>query len=100
MAALQRRGQRVVIGDVRKLNAYQKRHIKGALSLPRKEVDAWRPKLKPTDTVVLYCTCPHDETSLSMAHKLRTEYKLPKSLALKGGLDAWIAAGLPFELAP
>lgn len=48
-------GTPVQIGDVRKANAYARRHIQGALSLPHKELSTWGPKLSKDRLVILYC---------------------------------------------
>lgn len=53
---LMQAGVPVRIGDVRKANAYERRHIQGALSLPRKEIKTWGPKLSKEELLVLYCS--------------------------------------------
>ncbi len=70
--------------------------IPGAKRLAPKEV-LENPSLIPKDRdSVLYCTCPSDETSLAILHRvlalgfLRTKF-------LRGGLEAWKANGFPVE---
>jgi rhodanese-related sulfurtransferase len=70
--------------------------IPGAKRLAPKEV-LENPSLIPKDRdSVLYCTCPSDETSLAILHRvlalgfLRTKF-------LRGGLEAWKASGFPVE---
>lgn len=53
-ARLQRH-EPVVIGDVRRPLAFGRRHIQGALDLPRGTMKAWGPKLSKKELVVLYC---------------------------------------------
>lgn len=53
---LMQAGVPVRIGDVRKANAYERRHIQGALSLPRKEIKTWGPKLSKEEMLILYCS--------------------------------------------
>lgn len=52
---LMQAGMPVHIGDVRKANAYERRHIQGALSLPRNDMKSWGPKLSKEQLLVLYC---------------------------------------------
>ncbi len=70
--------------------------IPGAKRLAPKEV-LENPSLIPKDKdSVIYCTCPSDETSRAVLHRvlalgfLRTKF-------LKGGLEAWKASGFPVE---
>lgn len=53
---LMQAGVTVRIGDVRKVNAYERRHIQGALSLPRKDITTWGPKLSKEEMLILYCS--------------------------------------------
>lgn len=54
--ALMQAGVPVRLGDVRKASFYARRHIQGALSVPRAELSSWGPKLSRKELVVLYCT--------------------------------------------
>jgi rhodanese-related sulfurtransferase len=70
--------------------------IPGALRLSQQEV--WEnPSLLPKEKdLVVYCTCPSDETSRTILHRalamgfLRIKF-------LKGGLEGWRAKGFPVE---
>jgi rhodanese-related sulfurtransferase len=57
------------------------------------------PSLIPTDKeLVVYCTCPSDKTSRSIAlkaHQLAPQVDLNRVKFLKGGLIAWKAKGFP-----
>jgi rhodanese-related sulfurtransferase len=70
--------------------------IPGATRLAPKEV-LENPALIPKDKdSIVYCTCPSDETSRAILHRvlamgfLRTKF-------LRGGLEAWKASGFPVE---
>lgn len=49
------KGRPTIVADVRRANAFKRRHIKGAQSLPHVSLKAWGPKLTKKDLVVLYC---------------------------------------------
>ena len=70
--------------------------IPGALRLAPQEVRE-NPSLLPKEKdLVVYCTCPSDETSRTVLHRalamgfLRIKF-------LKGGLQGWRAKGFPVE---
>jgi rhodanese-related sulfurtransferase len=72
--------------------------IEGAIRLsPQDATD--NPALIPTDKeLVVYCTCPSDKTSRSIALKaqgLAPNIDLSRVKFLKGGLAAWKAKGYP-----
>lgn len=92
-----KRGEAIVIGDVRKETSFNVRRIQGAKSLPAKQIAQWGPKLGPKDLLVLYCACPHDESSIITAHQLMSRYRRRNVYVLKGGINEWIARGYPFD---
>jgi len=72
--------------------------IEGAIRLsPQDATD--NPTLIPTDKeLVVYCTCPSDKTSRSIALKaqsLAPNIDVSRVKFLKGGLSAWKAKGYP-----
>jgi rhodanese-related sulfurtransferase len=70
--------------------------IPGAKRLAPKEV-LENPSLIPNDKdSVIYCTCPSDETSRAILHRVRAMGFL-RTKFLKGGLEAWKASGFPVE---
>ena len=79
--------------DVRAGDAFAFSHATGAISVPEAElVNAARSL--PTDrTLVLYCTCPAEETSLRAARTLVGIFHVTNVVVLDGGLDAFEAAG-------
>ncbi len=73
-------------------------HIKGAIAVPPDKITAgqWTPPPDLNKEIVIYCSCPNDGTSASatliLVSKGYTNVK-----ALKGGWNAWKAAGYPVE---
>jgi len=75
--------------------AYERRHVPGALHLPHARIDAERMAGWPDDTLfVVYCAGPHcngaDKAALKLARLGR-----PVKLMI-GGLTGWEDEGLPF----
>ena len=53
--------------------------------------------LLPRDTdVILYCTCPNDETSGTLARRLQ-KLGVHRVRPLRGGFEGWRDAGLPLH---
>jgi S1-C subfamily serine protease/rhodanese-related sulfurtransferase len=85
--------------DVRRTDAYEQLPLKvkdsvrvapeDLASLAGLELDMTRP-------VVAYCTSPNEDTSARVARELR-KVGFKDVRILKGGLGAWITAGLPIE---
>ena len=70
--------------------------IPGALRLAPQEVRE-NPSLLPKEKdLVVYCTCPSDETSRSVLHRALAMGFLRIKI-LKGGLQSWRAKGFPVE---
>lgn len=70
--------------------------LPGALRIGPDELKS-RKELIPKDRdVVLYCTCPSEETSAKVALELRN-LGVRRVRPLKGGLQGWRDAGLPLE---
>jgi rhodanese-related sulfurtransferase len=70
--------------------------IPGAKRLSPKEV-LENPSLIPADKdLVIYCTCPSEETSRAILHRALAKGFLRVKF-LKGGLKAWKASGFPVE---
>jgi membrane protein DedA with SNARE-associated domain/rhodanese-related sulfurtransferase len=70
------------------------RVLPGALRVSPSELTAHHQKLPRDRDLILYCTCPSEETSGKVAlqlHKLGINRVRP----LRGGFDAWRAAGYP-----
>lgn len=79
--------------DVRSREAYDLAHATGALSMPE-SASVELVSTLPTDrTLILYCSCPDEKTSLRSARTLAEVFQVPNLVVLKGGLDAYTAAG-------
>jgi rhodanese-related sulfurtransferase len=73
-------------------------HIKGAVAVPPDTITQgkWTPPDDLNREIIFYCSCPNDKTSASAALLLINKgYTNVK--ALRGGWNAWMAAGYPVE---
>jgi rhodanese-related sulfurtransferase len=82
-----------VLIDVRGRDAYDFAHAVGAISLPESEMVEMAPTLPTDKTLVLYCTCPDDKTSLRAGRTLTGVFHVPNVVVLTGGLIDLRAAG-------
>jgi membrane protein DedA with SNARE-associated domain/rhodanese-related sulfurtransferase len=84
----------------RSARALDPRSIPNAVQLPAEEVARQTAGLALEAEVIVYCTCPNEASSARMA-KLLILHGVARVRPLRGGLDAWIAAGYPVRpLAP
>jgi len=58
------------------------------------ELATTRLPFPPDREIVVYCSCPNEASAALVAREL-AEAGFTNVRALNGGLDAWIAAGLP-----
>ena len=72
------------------------RRIPGALQVPVQEVERHLGTLPRDREIILYCSCPN-EASAAQAAKLLLSNGFRLVRPLRGGLDAWIAAGYAVE---
>ncbi len=81
--------------DVRGLDEYTKLHPDGAFNVPLADIASGAPSVLPEDKdAPILAVCKVGERSLTGMLLLKARgYKDVKSV--KGGLDAWVAAGLP-----
>jgi rhodanese-related sulfurtransferase len=79
--------------DVRGHDAYEFAHAVGTISMPEAEMDGMAGELPTDRTLVLYCTCPDEKTSLRAARTLAGVYHLTNLVVLKGGMLAYRNAG-------
>jgi len=73
-------------------------HIKGAVAVPPDTITEgkWTPPADLNREIIFYCACPNDKTSAGAALLLiKKGYTNVK--ALRGGWNAWQAAGYPVE---
>lgn len=83
----------VQLVDVRSREAYDFSHATGAMAMPEAETVQLASSLPSGRTLVLYCTCPDEKTSLRAARTLSGIFHVAHIVVLKGGLDAYAAAG-------
>jgi rhodanese-related sulfurtransferase len=79
--------------DVRSREAYDFSHVTGAIAMPEAEMVQQVGSLPTDRTLVLYCTCPDEKTSLRAGRTLAGVFHVAHIVVLKGGLDAYAAAG-------
>jgi rhodanese-related sulfurtransferase len=70
--------------------------IPGAKPVNPDDIDAHLANIGRDSNVVLYCTCPNEETSLSVRRRL-VERGFQHVKVLTGGLPAWKQGKLPLE---
>jgi rhodanese-related sulfurtransferase len=87
---------RAVIIDVRNESAYKAGHIKGSTLIAYADIVAKAAELPKDKTIILYCSCPAEHTSLLAAQELKAK-GVTNTAALVGGFPKWEAAGYPVE---
>ena len=70
--------------------------LPGALRIGPDELKLHRDEIPQDREIVLYCTCPSEETSAKVAMELRRLGVL-RVRPLRGGLQGWKDAGYPLE---
>jgi membrane protein DedA with SNARE-associated domain/rhodanese-related sulfurtransferase len=90
-----------LIVDVRSATSVQleRRRIPGAVPMPVQEVERQVRSLPRDREIILYCNCPN-EASAAQAAKVLINQGFRQVRPLRGGLDAWIAAGYAVEESP
>jgi len=94
-------GAAPLVVDVRShtARAIEPRYIPGALHLPLTGFEDHVKELPRDREIILYCACPNEASAAQVA-KLLVNAGFMRVRPLLGGLDAWIAAGLPVESLP
>ncbi len=72
------------------------RVIPGALHIPPAQLEKHAELLPRDRDVILYCTCPNEETSASLARRL-TKLGVHRVRPLKGGYEGWRDAGFALQ---
>jgi membrane protein DedA with SNARE-associated domain/rhodanese-related sulfurtransferase len=87
------RGERPTILDVRSQASQEiDGRIPGARAVSNETLEQDFAELEPDGEVIVYCACPNEASAALLAKKLlRLGYTQVRPL--KGGIDAWIAAG-------
>ena len=70
--------------------------LPGALRIGPDELRLHRDEIPSDREIVLYCTCPSEETSAKVAMELR-RLGILRVRPLRGGLQGWKDAGYPLE---
>lgn len=84
-----------VLVDVRDEAAYTDGHLAGAILAPLASIGAAADELAAHDrTIITYCSCPNEETSVAAADELIAR-GVADVLVLRGGIQGWVRAGLP-----
>ena len=96
MAALMKSEPKPVIVDLRGNVEYKLGHVAGAINVPQADFKSHLENLKlpKTEAVVLYGA---SDAEARASTKLLYESGYQGALSLKGGFDAWLAAGQAVE---
>src|SRR6185436_10184738 len=84
----------LVLIDVREPEAFRARHLPGARNIPRGELELRADRELPDPTTRILTYCQFGKVSTLAAHTLRT-MGYQRTVALDGGLEAWVQAGYP-----
>lgn len=89
----------VLLHVVGSAEAYERRHVPGAIHLPHREIDEARMAAWPKDTLfVTYCAGPHCNGADRAAIKL-AQLGRPVKIMI-GGITGWEDEGLSFAAGP
>jgi rhodanese-related sulfurtransferase len=83
-----------VLVDIREPDEFAARHVKGAISRPLSAFGSARLDIESATDVVF--TCKSGMRTQASCTRLAATVNCP-AFFLEGGLDAWVAAGLPTE---
>jgi rhodanese-related sulfurtransferase len=83
--------------DVRSAGSRESGFIPGSLWFEPRAPDADLLNLPQSEEVIIYCACPNEATAAVVAKRLM-KAGFQRVRPLKGGIDAWVASGLPLEL--
>ncbi len=72
------------------------RTLPGALRVPPNEVESRIGEIPLSSDIVVYCTCPNEETAVKVARQLR-DLGVEKVRPLAGGLAGWEKLGYPVD---
>jgi membrane protein DedA with SNARE-associated domain/rhodanese-related sulfurtransferase len=83
--------------DVRSAHSRSGGVIPGSVGIELRGPDDDLGRLPPAEEVIIYCACPNEASAAAVAKRL-LKMGFRRVRPLKGGIDAWIASGLPLEL--
>jgi rhodanese-related sulfurtransferase len=91
--------KKVVVVDVRSVDAYNIGHIKGSINLPLEKIQAGEYKNLPHDKrIITYCSCGAEHSS-AVASVLLEKAGFKDGATLLGGTNAWQQSGGEMEKA-
>jgi rhodanese-related sulfurtransferase len=101
LEALIATGEAPLVVDVRggPVQTADPRQIPGAVAVALDAIETGRADLPRDRPIILYCACPN-EVSAAKAARLLLARGYTRARPLRGGLDAWIAAGHGVEATP
>jgi rhodanese-related sulfurtransferase len=82
--------------DVRSAGSRESGFIPGSRWLEPHMPDEQLLGLPEVDEVVIYCACPNEASAAALARRLM-KAGFRRVRPLRGGIDAWVASGLPLE---
>jgi 3-mercaptopyruvate sulfurtransferase SseA len=94
-------GEGIVLVDARKREAYEKssEELGVAVRVPPDAIASHIGAIPNDATVVVFCSCPNEETSVRVGRDLRVR-GFPDVRVLLGGFEAWKSARLPVVSKP
>jgi membrane protein DedA with SNARE-associated domain/rhodanese-related sulfurtransferase len=97
LSAMLERGERPMILDVRsRASQSEGGRIPGALTVSNDTLEQEFANREAAGEVIVYCACPNEASAALIAKKL-IKLGYTEVRPLKGGIDAWIAAGFAVE---
>jgi membrane protein DedA with SNARE-associated domain/rhodanese-related sulfurtransferase len=82
--------------DVRSAGSRDTGVIPGSRWFEARAPDDELARIPVTDEVIVYCACPNEASAALVARRL-LKAGFRRVRPLKGGIDAWVASGLPLE---
>lgn len=82
--------------DVRSADSRKSGVIPGSIGIEARGADDDLRNLPASDEVIIYCACPNEASAAAVAKRL-LKVGFRRVRPLKGGIDAWVASGLPLE---
>jgi membrane protein DedA with SNARE-associated domain/rhodanese-related sulfurtransferase len=86
-----------LVVDVRSAESRKSGVIPGAIGVEMHGSDEDLRGLPASEEVIIYCACPNEAAAAAVARRL-LKVGFRRVRPLKGGIDAWIASGLPVEI--
>jgi len=96
LLALKKTGKFPLVLDVRNPNSVQEGHIPGAILANLDGLDESVEGLPRDQDIVVYCNCPNEASAALVARALM-DRGFARVRPLRGGLEAWVDAGLDVE---